>query len=97
MELEERIGRGIRANEVLQNETYTEAYELLKQEILTKWQESPARDVEGREKLFLMMGLVDKIKSLMESTMIDGKVASKELERRKTILEQAQDFARDIW
>ena len=91
MELEQKIGRGIRAKEVLENEIYIESYAALTKEIIELWQQSPARDVEGREKLFLMIGLIDKLKAIIQTEFETGVLAEASLNRKRTLLEQARD------
>lgn len=94
MELEERIQRGIRAQEVLKNDLYIEAYAQLKTEINLQWQQSPARDSDGREKLYLMTGLIDKLQSIMQTVMETGILAQKDLEHNRTMLEKAKAYLR---
>jgi hypothetical protein len=97
MELEQEISLGIRAAEVLQNETYIQAYESIKQEIMTKWQQSPARDTEGRETLYLMLGLLEKVQATMQATMENGKVASQKLEYKKSLVQRGKDALLGNW
>jgi hypothetical protein len=97
MELENRINRGSRAKEVIENEIYQEAFEALEQEILTQWGESPARDQEGREKLYLMLGITRRVKGILQTVMETGKLAEVELLHRQTMLDRAKETLADIW
>lgn len=97
MELEERINRGVKAREILDSEIYLEAYDTLRQEIIDQWQQSPARDVEGREKLYLMLGIIDKLRATMQTIMESGKLAQLELNHKLTLIEQAKDIAKGFW
>jgi hypothetical protein len=81
MDINEAISRGSRAKEVLDNEEFQAAFEQLEKEIYTQWTESPARDVEGREKLFLMLGLSKKLKQIIQTTLETGKLAELNLQR----------------
>ena len=65
MDLEQKTAHGIRAAEVLQSAVYIEAFELIKTELTTQWQQSPVwdaegkvTDAEGREKLWLMLAML---------------------------------------
>lgn len=86
MSLQDEARRGQWASEVLANEVYTEAYSLLEQEIITKWRDSS--DPESRERLHLMLRMLAKVRSLVESTMESGKVASASLEMEQSRLER---------
>lgn len=92
MKLEERLERGGRAKEILDNPIFNEAFELLEKEITEQWQQSPARDSEGREKLFLMIGLTRKLKEIIVSTLETGKLADLELTRQRTLMERAKEI-----
>ncbi len=78
--------RGVRAKELLDNELVQEALATLKDEYVKAWEASPARDSEGREKLWVMVKLVDKFRGHLEQVWESGKLADAqlvEIERRK--------------
>ncbi len=78
--------RGVRARELLDNELVQEALATLKAEYLKAWEASPARDAEGRERLWVMVKLVEKFRGHLEQVFEAGKLADAELveiERRK--------------
>jgi hypothetical protein len=80
MELEQRVYQGARAREVLENEQFQAAFEVIEKEIHDQWMNSSARDPEGREKLWLMLKMLQKVKLTLEGVLDDGKIAAKELE-----------------
>lgn len=80
------VQRGRRAEDVLNNEVYAESYEQIEQEIYRKWQDS--RDKEDREQLHRLLMALRLVKSALESTMRSGKVAAKELERKRSLPER---------
>ncbi len=82
---EQEIYRANRAKEVIENEAYIEAFEMIHTEIKNQWETSPARDTTGRETLWLMQGLLKKLQSALEMTMQSGKLAQKELEHRSKV------------
>lgn len=90
MTLEQRIYNADRAREVLENEAYQQVFADTKQEITTQWQTSPARDLEGREKLWLMLSLLSKLETMLQASLDSGKLARAELEHQKTLLERAK-------
>lgn len=87
--LEQRIYDGDQARLVLDNEAFKWAFDAIRQEYLDAWTKSPARDAEGREKLFLMYSLTNKLQSTLEGALADGKIA------RQALKYQADQLARD--
>lgn len=69
-----------------------EAFEALEKEITEQWLHSPSRDVEGREKLYLMIGLTQKLKGILVSTLETGKLAEVELNHQRTLADRAKEF-----
>lgn len=94
MELEQRIYDGDQARLVLENPAFAKAFADLKQEINDKWANSPIRDVEGRERLFLMLQLTNKLQLTLEATLNDGKLAKLHLDHEQKML--AQERAQGI-
>ena len=91
MEIEQRIYNGNRAKEVLENEAFQWALYEIKQEIKNAWEQSPARDSEGREKLWKMLSLANKLELLIKSMLETGKLAQLDLEHKRTLLERAKN------
>lgn len=83
---EQDVARGRKAEEVLGNEVYSDAYTVIEQEIHRKWQES--RSPEDREHLHRLLMALGLVKSSLESTMRSGKLAAKELDRKRTLSER---------
>lgn len=78
--------RGVRAKELLDNDLVQEGLGSLKAEYLKAWEDSPARDAEGRERLWVMVKLVDRFRSHLEHVWNTGKLADAqlvEIEKRK--------------
>jgi len=95
MTLEQRLYLASRAKEVTENEAYTDAFESIKTEIQTQWETSPARDTDGRERLWLMQSLLLKLQATLQSTMDSGKLAQVEIDfREKTRLQKLNVWLR---
>lgn len=93
MTLEQRLYLASRAKEVTENEAYIDAFESIKTEIETQWQSSPARDTDGRERLWLMQSLLQKLQLTLQSTMDSGKLAQVEIDfREKTRLQKLNEW-----
>lgn len=81
---EVRAGRD--AQYLLDHPIFQEAFSSVRSGIRTEWERSPARDAEGREKLWLMLKLVDRIEAHVRSVAETGELAGRMLEeeRRRT-------------
>jgi len=93
MTLEGRIYNADRAKEVLENEAFQQVFADAKQEITEQWTKSPARDQEGREKLWLMLSLLNKLEAMLQSSLDSGKLAKAELQHQQTMLDRAKSLA----
>jgi hypothetical protein len=91
----QEIYRGNRAREVLENEMFIEAFETIRNEVISQWQQSPARDSEGREKLFQLLKIADKFKAILTTTLETGKLANLQLEQNRSMLAKAKDWLSD--
>jgi hypothetical protein len=88
--LEERIYDGNRARECLENEQFNWAFESIEQELTNAWRTSPARDEEGREKIYLMLQLLTKLKTTITQSLETGKLADLDLQHKKTLMDRAK-------
>lgn len=93
MEIEQRIYNGDRAREVLENEAFQQAFEELKTELIESWENSPARDQEGREKLYQLLKLTDKLKANLTNRLETGKLAQLELAHKESLIQKAKRVA----
>lgn len=89
---EQEIYRAQRAKYLLDNEVFVDAFDQIKAEISEQWKSSPARDVEGREKLWLMLRMLERVQACLTATMDGGKLARAELAHKKTLTERARDL-----
>lgn len=88
----QRIYEADRAKEVLENEAFIQAFTDMEQELIEQWKTSPARDEEGRQKLWLMLKLLEKLKLTLQSSLDSGKLARIELEHQKTMAQRAKEW-----
>lgn len=73
------IQRGARAAELLQDPLLAETLDTIEQEYTEQWKSSPARDVEGREKLWLMIKTAEKFRAELASVLETGQLAKRRL------------------
>ncbi|WP_426355668.1 hypothetical protein ACN9MD_09745 [Stenotrophomonas maltophilia] len=76
------IARGERANQLLSDPLLVEAFEIVEQELTSQWQNSPVRDAEGREKLFLTLRCLQKARAHLTSVLETGVMAKATLVQR---------------
>lgn len=88
--IEQRIYNGDRAKEVLENEAFDQAFTDMKTEIIEQWTNSPVRDEAGREKLYQLLRLADKLKANLVTSLETGKMARLELEHQESMLSKAK-------
>lgn len=87
--IEQRIYDGDRAREVLENEAFDAAFNDIKTEIIEQWTNSPVRDPEGREKLYQLLRLTDKLKANLMTRLETGKLAKLDLDHQETLAQRA--------
>jgi hypothetical protein len=92
--LDQRITQGEQARQVLDNPAFIKAFDDIEQEHVEAWKNSPARDPEGRETLWMTVKLLHKLRSTLEAAMTDGKLANLEREHEAKML--ARDRAEGI-
>ncbi len=88
--IEQRVYAGDRAAEILNNEVFQQVFTDYRTEITDQWQKSPARDQEGREKLWLMLSMLNKLETMVKTTLDTGKLARAELDHKRTMAERAK-------
>ncbi len=79
---EYEIARGERAQQLLNDPLLVEAFETIEKELHDQWQNSPARDAEGREKLFLTLKCLHKMHGHLVNVLESGKMAKATLAQR---------------
>jgi hypothetical protein len=90
--IEERIYEANRARDVLENEVFQQVFADIEKEVIEQWKTSPARDEAGREKLWIYLSMLNKVKKHLESSLESGKLANLELDHKRTLAERAKAF-----
>ncbi len=78
--------RGQLAEQVLNNPVYQGAFGLIESELQKLWRVS--RDRDEREQLHQLLKMLDKVQTVLESTMRLGQVATAELQREQTLAQR---------
>ena len=67
--LQSEVDRGRQAHEVLEHPLYQEAFSQYRERLTREWADSPARDNEGREKLWLMLKTAEAVERHLSELM----------------------------
>ncbi len=70
----EAIARGHRADALLTDPLMVEAFDKLEKAYFEGWKASDLRDTEGRERLFLAVGQLNRIRDHLKAVASSGKV-----------------------
>ena len=68
------------ADRLLQDETLTDAFKGLEEAYTRAWRNTSIDDVAAREKLFLAINIVGKVRNHLTALVSNGKLAKAELE-----------------
>jgi hypothetical protein len=93
MTLNQRIYDADQAKLVLENEAFQRAFEDIKQEITEQWMQSPARDEAGRQSLWQMLKMLEKVRLCLQASLDSGKLAAKELEYQNSLAKKVKEWA----
>jgi hypothetical protein len=89
--LREATAKGARAQRLLEDEILAEAFTALESAYSAAWRSTTIDDVSGREKLFLAINIVGKVRDHLTRVVTDGKLAATEL---RQLAETAERKAR---
>lgn len=92
MEIEDRMHNAEQAQKVLDNPAFAAAFDAMKLEIIETWTNSPAKDPEGREKLWQLLKLLDKLQLTLRTTIDTGKLAKMELNHKRTVAQVGKSW-----
>jgi|TARA_E500000318_G_C3438501_1_gene164006 hypothetical protein len=81
MDLEKEQQRGHRAKQILEDEIFVEAIQKVSAELDQEWINSPVRDTEGRERIYMMKKMLNVLLVQLQSVMETGKLASKQINK----------------
>lgn len=80
VKLAEAQARGKRAELLLGDDLLQGAFAYLENEYITKWRTTHQADQQAREKLFLAVNVIGKVKEHLSEALMNGKVAERNLE-----------------
>lgn len=77
--LNEQTLRASRAKQILDDELFIGAFQTLEAAYIDAWRSTAVDEVLGREKLFLAINVVGKVRQHLQQVISDGKVAEVDL------------------
>jgi len=90
IKLQKDAVKGARAKELLEHDLLAEAFTSLEQAYTQAWRLTTIDDVSGREKLFLAINVVGKVRDHLTSIMNNGMLATTELRQLAETAERAR-------
>jgi hypothetical protein len=92
IKLRHDAARAAKAKTLANDELLVEAFASLETAYNEAWRTSHVSDTAGREKLFIAINVVGKVKQHLESIMADGNLAKAELENLTKEAERKKRF-----
>ncbi len=90
--LEQAAARAARAQELLDNELLSGAFGELEDRYIAAWRATTLDDVGAREKLFLAINIVGKVRDHLAAIVTNGKLAQAELKELALTAERRRRF-----
>lgn len=95
-QLRNEAARGMRANELMSDELLVEAFTTLENRLTQEWANSPVRDSEGRERIWVMQKLLKNVEDHLREIATTGKMAALQLDQERTILQKMKEFVQEF-
>lgn len=83
------IDRADKAQRILSDPIYQEAFASVREALLQKFESAPVNDVEGMAKVRLCLKLLHDVRANLERVIADGKMAEFELQEKKRVASMA--------
>lgn len=90
--LQRAVNRAQQAKALLENELLAEAFKGLDDSYTTAWRATTIDDVSGREKLFLAVNVVGKVRDHLTSIVSNGSIAEAEIKALRETAERKKKF-----
>jgi hypothetical protein len=90
--LDAAAAKALRTQNLLDDELLTEAFAALEASYASAWRSTAIDDVSGREKLFLAINIVGKVRDHLNAVVANGKLAQAELKELAQVAERRKRF-----
>lgn len=91
-ELSRAATKAVRAQNLLDNELLAEAFAALETSYTAAWRNTTIEDISAREKLFLAINIVGKVRDHLTAVVNNGKLAAAELKQLAETAERKKRF-----
>jgi len=71
---EQEIQRSNDAKAIIENPLYQESFTELRKELINELLDTPLRDTEAREKIYMMVKMLDSVQTRIQSIMDTGTI-----------------------
>jgi len=78
--LREELTRGAKANDLLRNPIFQEAFEIMRSRYATAWADTNPKDSQERERLYVAVNVLEDIYDQIVNVMQTGEMAGLELD-----------------
>jgi hypothetical protein len=92
IKLDRDVARAVRAEALLADELLAEAFSGLEANYIAAWRATTIDDVDAREKLFLAINIVGKLRDHLAAILANGKLAQAELKALAELAERRKRF-----
>ena len=92
IKLGEAAAKALRAQDLLDNELLAEAFKNLEDNYTAAWRATGIDDVGAREKLFLAINVVGRVRDHLIAIVTNGKLARAELKELVQVAERRKRF-----
>jgi hypothetical protein len=90
--LDQAAAKALRAQQLLDNELLSEAFKELEENYTAAWRATTIDDFAAREKLFLAINIVGKVRDHLSAIIANGKLAQAELKELAQTAERRRRF-----
>lgn len=90
--LQRAVNRAQEARTLLESSILTEAFKGLEDSYTAAWRATTIDDVSGREKLFLAINVVGKVRDHLTSVVSNGSIAEAEIKALRETAERKKRF-----
>jgi hypothetical protein len=90
--LERAAAKAVRAEALRDDEILNEAFDTLEKSYVAAWRATTVDDAAGREKLFLAINIVGKVRDHLAGVVANGKLARAELKELAEMAERRKRF-----
>jgi hypothetical protein len=92
IKLGEAAAKAARAQDLLDNELLNESFKMLEDTYTAAWRATTVDDLASREKLFLAVNIVGKVRDHLSTIVTNGKLAQAELKELAQTAERRKRF-----